>query len=416
MFGITRKFARRALLLSSVALLVGATGCFKDNGPCPVMTLTVTPNPVVMVRNTSRQFTAIARDSKGVIITDPSTWSVEAGGGAINTAGMFTAGAALGTFTNTVQASNGGLKGNATVTVIATAGPLASLNITPDPATLAPNATQTFVATGLDADGNTVSVTPVWAVVAGGGSINASTGLFTAGAGGGTFTNTVKATSGALSDFATVIVTGAGGGSNAVLGSAATFAVLGGSTVTNTGGTTTIVGDVGLSPGSAVSGLPAGQPSGGSVHISDAAAVNAQSNLTTAYNDLAGRACGTNLTSLDLGGRTLAAGVYCFNSTAGLTGAVTFDGGGDPNAVFVIQVATALTTASGAAVTLINGAQANNVYWQVGSSATLGTGAAFKGNIVALSSITLNTGATLVGRALARNGAVSMSSNAISLP
>ena len=240
--------------------------------------------------------------------------------------------------------------------------------------------------------------------------------MFTAGAGGGTFTNTVKATSGALSDFATVIVTGAGGGSNAVLGSAATFAVLGGSTVTNTGGTTTIVGDVGLSPGSAVSGLPAGQPSGGSVHISDAAAVNAQSNLTTAYNDLAGRACGTNLTSLDLGGRTLAAGVYCFNSTAGLTGAVTFDGGGDPNAVFVIQVATALTTASGAAVTLINGAQANNVYWQVGSSATLGTGAAFKGNIVALSSITLNTGATLVGRALARNGAVSMSSNAISLP
>ena len=416
MFGINSKLARRALLLSGVALLVGATGCFKDNGPCPVMTLTVTPNPLVIVRNTSRQFTAVARDSKGNILPEPSTWSIQAGGGSITSTGMFTAGATLGTYTNTVQAANGGLTGKATVTVIAAPGTLASMNVTPDPATLAAGSTQTFVATGVDTDGNPMSVTPVWSIVAGGGTINASSGLFTAGAATGTFTNTVKATSGAISDLASVVVTAAGGGSSAILGSASTFAVLGGSTVTNTGGTTTIVGDVGLSPGSAVTGLPAGQPTGGSIHIADAAAVNAQSNLTTAYNDLAGRPCGTNMTSLDLGGRTLAAGVYCFTSTAGLTGALTFDGGGDPNALFIIQVATALTTASGSAVTLINGAQAGNVYWQVGSSATLGTGSSFKGNIVALASVTLATNATLVGRALARNGGVSMSSNAISLP
>ena len=211
-----------------------------------------------------------------------------------------------------------------------------------------------------------------------------------------------------------MLVTASGGAS--LLGSASTFAVLGGSTVTNTGGTTTIVGDVGLSPGSAITGIPVGQPTGGSIHINDAPAVNAQSNLTTAYNNLAGMACGTNMTSLDLGGRTLAAGVYCFNTSAGLTGALTLDGGGDPNALFVIQIGSTLTTASNSAVTLIGGADANNVYWQVSSSATLGSGCTFKGNIVALQSITLNTGASLSGRALARNGAVSMASNAISLP
>ena len=144
--------------------------------------------------------------------------------------------------------------------------------------------------------------------------------------------------------------------------------------------------------------------------------MSAQANLTTAYNDLAGRACGTNLTSQDLGGMTLAPGVYCFNSTAGLTGTLTFDAQGNGNAVFVIQVASALTAASNSAVTLIGGAQANNVFWQIGSSATIGTGAAFKGPIVALQSVTLNTGASLVGRALARSGAVTLAANAITLP
>jgi type VI secretion system secreted protein VgrG len=186
--------------------------------------------------------------------------------------------------------------------------------------------------------------------------------------------------------------------------------------VTNTGATTTIQGDVGVSPGAAITGIPAGQPTGGSIHAGDPTAATAQTDLTTAYNDLAGRACGTNLTSQDLGGMTLAAGVYCFNSSAGLTGTLTLDGQGDANAVFVIQIGSTLTTASSAAVNLIGSAQAANVYWQIGSSATLGTGTAFKGNMVALQSITLNNGATLSGRALARNGAVTLDSNAITLP
>jgi type VI secretion system secreted protein VgrG len=192
--------------------------------------------------------------------------------------------------------------------------------------------------------------------------------------------------------------------------------VVAGSTVTNTGATTTIVGDVGVSPGTAITGIPAGQPTGGAIHAGDAAAATAQTNLTTAYNDLAGRACGTNLTSLDLGGLTLPPGVYCFNSSAQLTGTLTLDGQGTANAVFVFQIGSTLTTASSAAVTLIGGAQANNVYWQVGSSATLGTGTAFRGNIVALASITLNSGTSLTGRALARNAAVTLNTNAVALP
>jgi hypothetical protein len=202
----------------------------------------------------------------------------------------------------------------------------------------------------------------------------------------------------------------------ATLGAAGTFNILGGSTVTNTGVTTTIEGDVGVSPGTAITGLPAGQPTAGSIYAGDATAATAQTALTTAYNDLAGRACGTNLTSADLGGMTLAPGVYCFNTSAGLTGTLTLDGQGNSAAVFVIQIGSTLTTASSSAVNLIGGAVAGNVFWQIGSSATLGTGTAFSGNIVALQSITLNTGASLVGRALARNGAVTLDTNAVTLP
>ncbi len=416
MFNFSRKFTSLAAVTLSAALLAGTWGCFKDNGPCPAASITVSPNPSTVVVGTTRQFTAVARDIRGNALTAPTTWAVVAGGGSINASGLFTAGSVVGTYANTVQATNTGLVGTATVNVVASGGTLATITVTPNPASMAVNATQTFVAVGRDASNNVVPITPVWAVVAGGGTINSSSGQFTAGTTTGTFSNTVRATSGSISGLATVVVTAGGGGGNAVLGSAATFAVLAGATVSNTGATTTITGDIGLSPGSSITGIPAGQPVGGAIHISDAPAVNAQSNLTTAYNDLAGRACGTNMTSLDLGGRTLPAGVYCFNSTAGLTGALVLDGGGNPNAVFVFQVASALTTASNSAVTLIGGANANNVYWQVSSSATIGTGSTFKGNIVALQSITLGTGASLSGRALARNGSVTMSSNAVSLP
>ena len=196
------------------------------------------------------------------------------------------------------------------------------------------------------------------------------------------------------------------------LGSAASFAVLAGSTITNTGATS-IVGNVGVSPGTSITGLPAGQPTGGSVHAGDDVAAQAQSDLTTAYNSLAGMACGTNLSGQDLGGKTLSGGVYCFDTSATLTGTLTLDGQGNANGVFVFQIGSTLTTAANAVLDLIGGAQAANVYWQVGSSATLGTGTAFGGNIVALASITLTTSASVEGRALARTGAVTMDTNTL---
>jgi hypothetical protein len=198
------------------------------------------------------------------------------------------------------------------------------------------------------------------------------------------------------------------------LGSAASFAVLAGSTVTNTGAST-IMGSVGVSPATAITGLPEGQPTGGAVHPGDGVAAQAQSDLTSAYNSLAGMACGTNLTGQDLGGKTLAPGVYCFNASAQLTGTLTLDGQGNANAVFVFQMGSTLTTAANAALNLVGEAQPANVYWQVGSSATLGTGTALVGNIVALASITLTTGAHLDGRALARTEAVTMDTNAVGI-
>ena len=196
------------------------------------------------------------------------------------------------------------------------------------------------------------------------------------------------------------------------LGTAASFAVLGGSTVTNSG-PTIVTGDLGVSPGTAVTGFPPGSVIG-TTHTADAVALQAQNDVTTAYNDLAGQACNTDLTNQDLGGQTLTAGVYCFpNTSAQLTGALTLDGQGDPNALFIFQIGSTLTTASSATVFLINGASACNVFWQVGSSVTLGTATAFVGNLLARASITLNTSASVSGRVLAQNGAVTMDSNTI---
>jgi len=197
-----------------------------------------------------------------------------------------------------------------------------------------------------------------------------------------------------------------------ILGTAQSFAVLGGSTVTNTG-TTVISGNVGVWPGEAITGFPPGSING-TFHAGDAVAQQAQSDVTTAYNSLAGMAPNQNLTGTDLGGLTLTPGVYFFSSSAFLTGTLTLDGLGNPDALFVFQIGSTLVTASDAAVLSQGGADGCNVYWQVGSSATLGTRTDFVGNILALASITLNTGATLEdGRALARNGAVTLDSNTI---
>lgn len=194
------------------------------------------------------------------------------------------------------------------------------------------------------------------------------------------------------------------------LGTAASFRVLGGSTVTNTGATT-VHGDLGVAPGSAITGFPPGLVLGGAVHAGDATALLAQNGVTAAYVVLAGTACDFDLTGQDLGGLTLVSGVYCFASEAQLTGTLVLDAQGDPEAVFIFQIGSKLTTASNAAVSIVNGGQDCGVFWQIGSSATVGTDTAFAGSMLALTSITLATGATVSGRALARNGAVTMDSN-----
>ncbi len=197
------------------------------------------------------------------------------------------------------------------------------------------------------------------------------------------------------------------------LGTAGSFAVLAGTTVTNTG-PSTVNGDLGVSPGTAVTGFPPGTVNG-AIHSADAVAAQAQSDLTTAYNDAAGRGPAT-AESADLGGQTLTPGVYASTANPNLTGTVTLDAQGDPNAVFVFQMASTLITASGSNVALVNGAQACNVFWQVGSSATLGTNSTFRGTILALTSITATTGATIDGRLLARDGAVTLDTNTITRP
>jgi uncharacterized repeat protein (TIGR01451 family) len=199
------------------------------------------------------------------------------------------------------------------------------------------------------------------------------------------------------------------------LGTAQSFAVLGASTVTNTGASL-ITGNLGVNPGTAVTGFPPGVVAGGSTHAADAAAVQAQTDATTAYGQLAGQACNTTYSvPTDLGGQTLVPGVYCFSSSAAITGALTLDAGGNSDAVFIFEVGSTLITASNASVVLINGAQPCDVFWQVGSSATLGTGTSFVGTVLALASITLDTDATMSGQALAQTGAVTLDTNTVSV-
>jgi hypothetical protein len=200
------------------------------------------------------------------------------------------------------------------------------------------------------------------------------------------------------------------------LGTAGNFAVLAGSTVVNTGPTVISGGNVGVSPGSVITGFPPGSVAPPfTTHAADGVALQAQTDLTTAYNVAAGLAATANLTGQDLGGLTLTPGVYSFSSSAQLTGILTLNALGDPNAQFVFQIGSTLTAASGSSVVGINGGldPLCNVFWQVGSSATIGTTSAFEGHILALTSITLTTGATLDGSALARNGAVTLDSNTI---
>lgn len=198
------------------------------------------------------------------------------------------------------------------------------------------------------------------------------------------------------------------------LGTAAKYAVLAGSTVTNTG-PSVITGDLGLSPGSSVTGFPPGDVLG-SQHIGDAVADDAKSDLVIAYNDAAGRPSAHDVTGVDLGGMTLTPGVYEASSEMQLTGTLTLNAQGNPAAVFIFKAGSTLKSAPNSKVQFINGGSACNVYWKVGSSATLGTSTDFIGTIMALTSATLTTNAKVEGRVLARNGAVTLDTNVITAP
>jgi hypothetical protein len=192
------------------------------------------------------------------------------------------------------------------------------------------------------------------------------------------------------------------------------FVVLGGSTVTNTG-PSVLNGDLGVAPGTALVGFGLPAVVNGATHDNDGVANIAKADLVTAYNVAAGQpvAPADDLTGQDLGNKRLVAGAYRFTSSAQLTGALTLDAQGDPNAQFVFEIGTSLTTASASSVVMVNGGNPCNVYWQVGSSATLGTGSHLVGSVLAQTAITANNAATIQGRLLARTASVTLNHNTI---
>jgi hypothetical protein len=221
----------------------------------------------------------------------------------------------------------------------------------------------------------------------------------------------------ALTVFGLLVTSWSAAASVISLGAAENVAVLGGSTVTNTGATT-VTGNVALSsPGVSITGFPPGTIVDGSQYIGPGLANNAHADAATAYGQLAGETLTTNLSGQDLGTLPMALtpGVYHFDTAAALNGTLILDTGGDPNAAFHFQIGTTLTTGVASAIALLNG-NSVNLFWQVGTSATLDVGSVFYGNILADQSITINSGATVNGRAMAINGAVTMDTNTINAP
>jgi len=383
--------------------------------PEPAATITVLPNPASLEVNGTQQFTATAVDTGGNPVAITPVWSVVSGGGNIDAStGMFTAGTTAGTFENTVRATSGAVFGSATVTV--SAGSLATIQVLPDPATMGIDDTQQFTASGRDANNNPIVIAaPVWSVVADGGTIDPGTGLFTAGNVTGTFNNTVSASSEGIDGFATVIVEAVSPPpAPSPLGSAANFGILAGAGIdcavsgSVTGGAVT-PSDIGSSPTLTITGFPTPCTFAGSIPSPEVVAT-AKDDLTVAYLAAQGEVCDLNLSGVDLGfygtANPLPPGTYCFSSSAAITGTLQLTGSATD--IWTFQIGTTLTSDVGSQVLMSGGAIPDNVFWAVGSSATLGTNSAFQGNIMALASITLNGDATLLGRALAQTGAVEM--------
>ncbi len=400
---------------ASVGALAGFATVNVTSGP--LASITVTPTPVSVQTNGTQQFIAVGRDGSGNEFIITPVWSVVAGGGSINaTTGVFTAGLVAGSFPATVRATSGAVFGSASVTVTAIAPVLATITVLPNPASVVANGTQQFAAVGRDGLGNIFPISPEWTVEFGGGIINLNTGLFTAGAAIGAFNNTVKASEGAISGSATVNVISGAAAEFVDLGTAAPDGILAGTEVTCT--TAGLVNaDVAIWAGNAFT--PGTCVFNGLRILGVAPADQHQLDLTTAYNILAGLFCPAANVIADVGGTTKFAtdisgvNVYCTaGAVLGITGSVTLDALGDPDAVFVFQSpASSLVTAGD--VLLPGGGQAKNVYWGIGTSATLGVSSHHQGNILANVSITMVDGATLVGRALARTGAVTLGANTV---
>ena len=379
--------------------------------------ITVLPNPATMTLSATQQFTATGADAAGNPIAITPTWAVVASGGVITQTGLFTAGLVSGTFTNTVRASFGGIQGFATV--IVTSGPLASITVTPNPVFMPTNSTQQFVAVGKDANGNVFVINPIWSVINGGGLID-NTGLFSSGAVAGTFNNTVQATSGAISGNATVTVTAVVPISPLL--SAANFGILAGTgiscAISGTINSASTPSNIGSSPTLTITGFPPCTFTG--IIPTPAVIAVAKGDLTAAYLAAQAQVCNLNLSGIDLGfydgstiGKTLPPGTYCFNTSAAITGTLKLTGSAVQKWTF--QIGSTFNNNVGSQVLLAGGAIADNVYWAVGTSATLLTNSATQGNILALTSITLQNGATLLGRALAQNGAVDMTAGAATI-
>jgi hypothetical protein len=376
--------------------------------------ITVSPSTSNLATGGTQTFTAVGKDANGNIVGIVPVWSVvNATAGSINSGtGVFTAGTVSGIYNNTVKATDvsSGISGFATVNVAV--GALATITVSPSTSTLATGGTQTFTAVGKDANGNIVVIVPSWSVLnATAGSINSGTGVFTAGTVSGTYNNTVQATSNGIAGFATVIVTAPF--VYVDLGKATPDGILA-ATAVSCATSGTINANVSVWPAAALTGPCV---ISGTKTLGVSPADLEQADMKTAFDILMGKTCPPANVIADIGGTTKTAGVYCTaGAVLGITGAVTLDGGGDNNAVFVFQSpASSMVTAG--SVILQNGAHARNVYWVIGTSATLGTASVIQGNILADQSISLIDNSTLVGRALAHNGAVSLTvGNTINLP
>jgi hypothetical protein len=407
--GQRTRIARVIVAVAFAGLFTAA--CKDSTSPRTVTALTIISptSPQTIPVNGTVQFTAQAKNSDGDILAVTPTWSIVSGGGTISQTGLFTAGTTPGT--TVIRVTCSGINVDVTVTVVA--GPAASIVVAPD-TTLQVGATAQFRAVVKDALGNVLTVTPVWSTVNPPGTIIATTGLFTAGNTTGSFPNSVKACVGTttLCDQANVIVIAAP--PPPPLGSLSGVGILAGSTVTCvTGGV--VNADIDIYAGSALVGFGPCVLTG-ATHLADAVAQQAQADLLVLHNTVFGLPCGTVIGTASIGGgTTLPAGVYCSASTIDVTGNLTLDGGGNPNAIFVFQAGSSLTGVGN--IILIGSAQAKNVYWVNGASATIGVSSAWQGNILAVASITLNDNVTLLGRALTRIGAVTLgNNNVITLP